>query len=424
MALNDFYTIDLTLPNTQRIYAKQADKGYEIRFRILRNGTNVVTDEVDSVTFRLSKPDGTIYYGDGTVGDGVVVIPVDGEGQMFAVDGHGIMDVTLYSGEAVHSTQNFAVDIQAAPGGEEIPSTSVYTELEEMVDSANGQIATVKNMAESAFPAISVTGDTVSFDDGAEDIPVESFVVHVDLLENYVVGDPWPEGITGITITQEGAEGEETRTIDIEFPPEAGALVRCDVDVTNGKLSVGYAVVDMDKDGITWTVDSYGLHMFRTPEYSEEDGVIPISINATDVPAVCSKYRISRSDFMYGDKAAYVGFLLDYLGNYYTSLNVRDSSYSTVEEFETALEGQKMCYAIKDIAEYDIQPKEVKTFLGENHISVNAGRIELTYKADNKTYVDNAVPSDEHILEIVKDYVDEVMPILSQDSDTGVLSIS
>jgi len=137
MALNDTLSIDIARRGTIHIPAKQADHGYDIICTILRNGENIVDASTDTATFRAGKPDNTIYYGDATVNsDNTVTIHVDDEGQMLAVPGFVVVDVTLNDGNGVvKSTQNFVLDVQAAPGGEAIPSWSVFVELEELVES-------------------------------------------------------------------------------------------------------------------------------------------------------------------------------------------------------------------------------------------------------------------------------------------------
>lgn len=136
MGLNENLSIDIARRYTTHIPAKQADHGYDIVMRILRNGVDIVTPSSDTATFRAGKPDGTIYYGNATVNeDKTVSIHVDDDGQMLAVPGCVVVDVTLNDGSgAVKSTQNFVIDVQAAPGGEAIPSTSVFIELQELVD--------------------------------------------------------------------------------------------------------------------------------------------------------------------------------------------------------------------------------------------------------------------------------------------------
>lgn len=155
MALNDTLSIDIARRGTIHIPAKQADHGYDIVCTILRNGENIVDASTDTATFRVGKPDNTIYYGDATVNaDNTVTIHVDDDGQMLAVPGFVVVDVTLNDGNgAVKSTQNFVLDVQAAPGGEAIPSWSVFIELEELVAEAREAIPAVPAAVEAANAA-------------------------------------------------------------------------------------------------------------------------------------------------------------------------------------------------------------------------------------------------------------------------------
>lgn len=135
MALNDSVGIPKWQRSTIHIPAKQNDRGYLIILTITDCGQNIV-DPSDTATFREAKPDGTFYYGDCVVNsDGTVSLPIDDAGQMLAVAGYALFDVTIKNNAGVtKSTQNFVLDIQAAPGGESIPSSNVWIELEQLIE--------------------------------------------------------------------------------------------------------------------------------------------------------------------------------------------------------------------------------------------------------------------------------------------------
>ena len=66
------------------------------------------------------------------------------------------------------STQNFVIDVQAAPGGEAIPSTSVFIELQELVDDANGKILDAEAWAVGTRNGIPVEEGDPAYDNNAK----------------------------------------------------------------------------------------------------------------------------------------------------------------------------------------------------------------------------------------------------------------
>lgn len=138
MALSQTLTLDIARRGTPHVPAKQADHGYDIIITILQDGVNIVDHTTDTASFRLQKADGNAVYGTCTVNnDDTVTLHIDDNGQMLAVAGYASVDVSIEESGDVKSTQNFIFDIQAAPGGSQIPSSTEFTQLQALVTSVN-----------------------------------------------------------------------------------------------------------------------------------------------------------------------------------------------------------------------------------------------------------------------------------------------
>ena len=57
-------------------------------------------------------------------------------------------------------------------------------------------------------------------------------------------------------------------------------------------------------------------------------------------------------------------------------INIRNTSYSTVETFQTAMSGHQIVYELATPIEIQLTPTEVKTLLGSNNIFADCGDIE------------------------------------------------
>lgn len=61
---------------------------------------------------------------------------------------------------------------------------------------------------------------------------------------------------------------------------------------------------------------------------------------------------------------------------------IRDLSYSDSAEFKTAVTGQKVVYELATPQTFNLTAAQVKTLTGLNHISCDAGEMEIVYRAD------------------------------------------
>ena len=269
MALNDTLSIDIARRGTIHIPAKQADHGYDIICTILQNGENIVDASTDTATFREQKPDGTAYYGDATVNsDNTVTIHVDDDGQMLAAAGFAIVDLSIETGGVVKSTQNFVLDIQAAPGGSALESSSVFANLQHMYNTLAGLWGQAPAIGESVAKTA-----VASFSDGADGYALKDLTAYIEPVQDLSNGDPSPTNIcpitgwtaakvtrTGLNLVGDGniVDGEgynangETEINAARFRTEK---IKCEgenyitVGWTNGDVSANAIRVIWDKNG-------------------------------------------------------------------------------------------------------------------------------------------------------------------------------
>jgi len=165
-------------------------------------------------------------------------------------------------------------------------------------------------------------------------------------------------------------------TYHITFPDSAGTVYGGPLDVVSGKLVVDRAITDLG--ALSWQriTISYGYYF-----------VASISDNRkASGDIMCSAYKFVG----YGAAALTQNCTISRSA---TNKNVfvRDDSYSTAEDFKTAVSGVQLCYYLEEPISIQLDPVVVLSLLGENHIFADAGNTSVTYPADTKMYIDRKI---------------------------------
>ena len=279
------------------------------------------------------------------------------------------------------SAQQSAVNAQTAQGLAETAQTAAET--------AQGLAEDARDLAQqyaesidpeniySAYPTDTASGAVASFADGANDIPLKSLVVNIDLVQSGS-GDPSPDNVrpisgwTGMTVNANGTE------IPISWESEAGTVYGGTLDVLTGRLTVTHKVIDLGS--LTWsTAASSGRHTAPCPS-----DCITVA-NHVLMSAICSNYmtlignNVSNNDMSIG--MINRGSLL---------INDSNLSNATPEDFTAAMTGVQLAYEIEPVT-YQLTPHEVNSLLGSNTIYADTGDTAVEYRADTKAYINRKI---------------------------------
>lgn len=148
-------------------------------------------------------------------------------------------------------------------------------------------------------------------------------------------------------------------TYPITWQTEAGTVYGGTLDVTSGKLTKTWGIVDFGD--CTFVYNSTD-HYFYTPTIA--------SLNNKKNTAICTCYKYGSDDFNFRINANNGNVIL------------YDSRYNDADVYKTAMTGQKIVYELAEPVEYDITAvTDIVTLLGENNIFADTGAVEeLIYR--------------------------------------------
>ena len=190
-------------------------------------------------------------------------------------------------------------------------------------------------------------------------------------------------------------------TYEVTFPSEAGTVyggTLINEGTETWKLKVDHAEVDLGS--LTWRYNYASLLGF------DSTGIASVVAGGNN--AICSCYRnlndimvsgnISSNDVFFRINKSASGTTESgsfSLGEVF----IKDTHYTTVEGFVSAMTGQKLVYELATPIEYTLTAAQVKTLLAQNNIWADTGNInQLIYRALNdsstiKEYIDDQIDS-------------------------------
>lgn len=146
----------------------------------------------------------------------------------------------------------------------------------------------------------------------------------------------------------------------------AGTVYSGTLNVGSGLLTVTHGIVDISTKA--WTMPNTGV--FRCNDLSDTKVYV-----VNDMPnAICSCYKpdvsLSLSNYTsYGANKSFT-FLASVI-----SLCVKDSTYESVEDFVTAINGQTLVYELATPLTYNLTPTQIRSLIGLNNIYGDCGNI-------------------------------------------------
>ena len=234
------------------------------------------------------------------------------------------------------------------------------------------QAATTISINKADIIKETISGNVVSFPDGAAGLPLESLVVQVVAVQSGN-GDPSPDNIrpisgwNGCNISHSGEDTSNPTVIAINWQTEAGTVYGGTLDLTTGVLTITHYMMQLP-DIIS--VLSTGIYLFSTPTaFLKKRG--PINV-------ICDMLMTNRSRINLSVSGS----------NSTTAIYCRDDSCEDVEAFKSKYSSAMFVYELNSPINYQLTPQEVTTLLGTNNIWADCGPVSVEYRADTKLYIE------------------------------------
>ena len=243
----------------------------------------------------------------------------------------------------------------------------------------SGRYLTVANMQEvvwAMLPTDTASGAVASFPDGADDAPVESLTVSIEL-EQEGSGDPSPDNVRPISGWTAAEVTVNDTTITHEFKDAQGNTLTVyggEYEVVGGTLRVTHGVAVFDGS------ESYNGNYFPTIVCNKafEPGT------GTRLDFKCSHSPVTNLNYANTQKRT---FQFSNADTFWGAANV--------DEFKAMLAETplQIVYPLATPLEYDLTAEDIRTLYGDNTIFADCGNVSVTYRADIGLYIDKKLSS-------------------------------
>lgn len=259
----------------------------------------------------------------------------------------------------------------------------------------------------------SASGDIATFVDGSDN-PLKELKISIEAVQSGS-GDPSPTNIrpisgwTGANIYVSGEDTSNPTTYNINWQSTAGTVYGGTLDVKMGVLTVTHKHFQVSD--YNWGLLSAENHIFYI--YSDvtdkQAGIVNVISN------------------MYKTENAFPSNLNDYSicgRNADSAIFVRDSRYSTVEDFKDNGNNTHIIYELATPVTYQLTPTEIRSLLGTNNVWADCGVItELKYTRDLNLCINDIISRIEALENTSSSRSLSVSPMLTKsltsDSDTA-----
>ena len=235
-------------------------------------------------------------------------------------------------------------------------------------------------------------GAIATFEDGADSMPIKSLTANIEPVQAGS-GDPSPlnvrpvSGWTEANIYREAVYDSTASPIaSIPFPSPPGTVYGGTLTINDdgtGELIVQKAKLVLNGSE-NWLAISAGIFLL--------DQALPSSyiIDAGN-DWLCNKYLVVSGINTSSDMAAKPDNSITNQPRspYYRRVFVKDSAYSTVEEFEASLSttNLEIIYSLPSPNTYSLTAAQIATLLGANNVWADCGPVSVDYPADTKLYI-------------------------------------
>lgn len=318
----------------------------------------------------------------GTVVGSVVTVPM--QTQMTCVQGMVPTEIVLKSGADRIGSANFLLVVERAGLAEDVDVSE--TDIPAYINGAQEAAREAEESARKAQALGIVTtagpSNPLTITDGADDIPVVDLIAQIDYKAS---------GWTGCSIVRFSAY-----PFDKTIFSDAGTSIKTKllsgkpnttyVAVTNLPLASGGAAnILISANSTSPTTGNAGVWQGNNRTFTTDaDGIIKVLYRTTGLPSGKTLLDYDYAIVESGTGATYTFNWSTVAGTVYGgTLDVTTGVLtSTLASDGTALANP---------VTYQLTPTEVDTILQGNSFTCNCGNLTITYYADPKTYIDNAI---------------------------------
>lgn len=336
--------------------------------------------------------------------EGVTEVEASGDAQSQRLATQGAAIVTEATAQANRATEQAGramtqADAAAGSATEAGQSAEAAQQAQEAAEEAQGKAETAATAAgESAavageavlgaYVCKTAEGAMVSFDDGAENVPLKSCVVRIEPVQEGT-GDPSPDNVrpikgwTGCTLTvSPDPESEEGTVHSIPFPAEAGK-------VYGGTLDTAKGVLTLDRYGYVYD----GSEIFYKSNTAKN--AFFNFLSDTRCPAKWPQMRVKADSFCnIFETVASAPYYKIHYGTLFVDTGHNFSCDpavfgTTVESFQQKLselyEAGTPLTVVSQLAQplvFSLTAQEITTLLGANTIWADCGDVSVEYRAD------------------------------------------
>ena len=285
----------------------------------------------------------------------------------------------------------------------DLNGSQIDTDLDERTEQNTNDITALQHYFDSISIKESASGALVSVADGSDGIPVKELVVNIEPIQEGT-GDPSPENvrpISGRTVVNIWRDGTHDTSADPTISIQLGQTVYGGtVDVVTGAMNVNMAMVDLGTLSWRYLTEPQRFYVPLTEAYPTEKTQV--------ANAVCSMYPFIytwsqiQGDVSYNYQIA----IADNAG--VTNITVRDTRYTNIESFTSAVTGQQLVYELAKPITLQLTPEQLTTILGQNYIWADSGNMAVKYVADTKLYIDSKIAVTSENRETVKETIKEI----------------
>lgn len=249
------------------------------------------------------------------------------------------------------------------------------------------EINPVKDLLKDQAPAIvnTVSGGVATFNDGVGGMPANDIIIQIDPVQTGS-GDPSPgnrrliTGWTGVTISHSGADTSNPETTTISWESEVGTVYGGSFNVTTGVLTVDRVMVS--PASVVDLAPPVGLceFDFEIVDYDEK------SLTGVDNNPMISdmfKYENTLNDYIFMPIFSY----------FMAIVLPENDAEQTADGFNRWLAEHKPKFVVELFTPqtYQLDPHQIEILAGENSFWANTGNISVSYTAETKQYVGNAI---------------------------------
>ena len=393
--------VDISRPNRTRnaIYggiASRSDQyAHTINLTVNNAGAGVDISGASAVAY-CKRADGTTVLVEGTISDNIATIVLPAEcyavigvcSVLIRIEKAELTSVAVVDYNVVERITDAVVD-----PGEILPSLS---EISSMAKSA---VASATAIAQAIAIKETATGATVSFDDGADGIPMPHAIASISGTQSGS-GDASPSNIRDITAykscTVTHGDGNTSATATISWNTSACEVYDGTIDFSTGILTVDHMVATLTTIGqrtLTDLGDVYRLSI----TYINADGTTQNSNNHIDLfetdtddtfanwlPQGAHQYSKNEAGYyLYGTNGVYMKFPKSAFPGCSTESEYRAAINDFLSEHPLKIVIGKLSNP-----QFQLTPQQISSLLGANVISADTGDLSVTYCADTKLYID------------------------------------